>query len=108
MPGSTETLDSIREINLSYLLLAQRLLNEDRDVARFRLGLSEEVADLLGSLSLAQTVKLASTANLLCAFRMSDQALLSSLSDRVPRGALTATHAAILLASQAKEPALMS
>jgi flagellar transcriptional activator FlhD len=90
------------------MLLAQRLLNEDRDVARFRLGLSEEIADILGSLSLAQTVKLASTANLLCAFRMSDQALLSSLSDRVPPGVLAATHAAILLASHGTESALVS
>ncbi len=38
---SCDALESIREINLSYLMLAQRLLREDRPAGMFRLGLSE-------------------------------------------------------------------
>lgn len=30
----------IRELNMSYLLLAQRMLREDRDTGMFRLGIS--------------------------------------------------------------------
>ena len=42
--SNTSTLAEIREVNLSYLLLAQRLLQEDRVSAMYRLGLSEQVA----------------------------------------------------------------
>ena len=47
MDRSSETLDSIREINLSYIMLAQRMLREDKPIGMFRLGLSSELADLL-------------------------------------------------------------
>ncbi len=60
------TLAEIREANLSYLLLAQRLLHEDRVAAMYRLGLSEQVAQVLGSFTLAQAVKVASSSHLLC------------------------------------------
>ncbi len=42
--SNTGTLEEIREVNLSYLLLAQRLLQEDRVSAMYQLGLSEQVA----------------------------------------------------------------
>ena len=106
MMGNADMLDAIRELNLSYMLLAQRLLNEDREVARFRLGVSAEVAEVLGKLSLAQTVKLASSASMLCSFRMDDRALLSTLADKMPLGAFASAHASILLASQASSEAL--
>jgi flagellar transcriptional activator FlhD len=93
---SSETLSSLSELNLAYLLLAQRLLAEDRDVGAFRLGLSREVADIVSGLSLSQTVKLASAPHLLCAFRMSDSMLLSALAEK--RSTEGFTHAALLLA----------
>ena len=71
-----ETLDSIREINLSYIMLAQRMLREDRAIGMFRLGLSAELADLLAGLTLAQIVKLAASDQLLCFFRFNDHAML--------------------------------
>ena len=46
MNGS-ETLESIRVINLSYLSLAQRLLRADRAEGMARLGLSTQVADVI-------------------------------------------------------------
>lgn len=61
-----ETLDSIREINLSYIMLAQRMLREDQLSGCFDLGLSKELADLLSGLTLAQVVKLAASDQLLC------------------------------------------
>ena len=51
---ATRLLDEIRETNLSYLLLAQQLIREDRAEATFRLGISEEVADLIDQLTTAQ------------------------------------------------------
>jgi flagellar transcriptional activator FlhD len=94
--SNSETLGSLSELNLAYLLLAQRLLSEDRDVGAFRLGLSRDVAAIIGGLSLAQTVKLASVPHLLCTFRMSDSMLLSALAEK--RSTEGLTHAALLLA----------
>jgi flagellar transcriptional activator FlhD len=91
--------ENIREINLSYLMLAQRILSEDRAIGMFRLGLSAEVADLLIGLSLAQVVKLASSDQLLCAFRFNDQMLLSALTQPPKHVEIASTHAAILMAS---------
>jgi flagellar transcriptional activator FlhD len=66
----------------------------------FRLGLSSELADLLGSLSLAQIVRLASSDQLLCFFRFDDHAMLSALTQTSKHADVAATHAAILLAGQ--------
>ena len=80
--SNASMLAEIREVNLSYLLLAQRLLQEDRPSAMFRMGLSEQLADILASLNLAQVVKVAASNQLLCRFRFDDHAILSSLADK--------------------------
>jgi flagellar transcriptional activator FlhD len=77
--NSDGTLDSIREMNLSYLSLAQRLLREDRAMGMARLSLSSWLADILATLSLAQIVKLAAASHVLCAFRFRDHTVLSAL-----------------------------
>ena len=61
MSATSEMLNEIREVNLSYLLLAQRLLREDKPMGMFRMGISDQLADVLANLSLAQTVKLAAS-----------------------------------------------
>ncbi|VXC64305.1 Flagellar transcriptional regulator FlhD [Burkholderia sp. 8Y] len=88
------TLAEIREVNLSYVLLAQRLLQQDRVSAMVRLGLSEQVAELVSSLTLAQAVKIAASSHLLCRFRFDDHAILASLADKDKSPALA--HAAML------------
>ncbi|WP_408733107.1 FlhC family transcriptional regulator [Burkholderia ubonensis] len=54
--ADNETLDSIRDINLSYLMLAQRLLHDGHKAGMFRLGLSAPLADLLSTLTRAWTL----------------------------------------------------
>ena len=44
MDRSSEVIEQIREINLSYIMLAQRILREDRAVGMFRQGVSPPVA----------------------------------------------------------------
>ena len=44
---SEQLLAEIREANLTYLMLAQNLIRKDRAEALYRLGLTEEAADLL-------------------------------------------------------------
>lgn len=64
-----QILNEIRETNLSYLMLAQNLIRTDREQALFRLGLSEEAADRLASLTPAQVLKIASGNTLVCRMR---------------------------------------
>ena len=94
--GTTE----IGDLNLTYLLLAQRLVREDVASAMFRLGLSREIADLLGNLSLAQIVKLAASSLFLCRLRFDDQPILSALTRDGKNLALQQAHTAILLGGQ--------
>lgn len=101
--NSNGYVSEISEVNLSYLLLAQRLLREDKATAMFRMGLSRELADLLGNLSLSQVVKLAASSFLLCRFRFDDHAILSALTHREKDQALQQAHASILLAGQPLE-----
>ncbi|MFT4509974.1 flagellar transcriptional regulator FlhD [Caballeronia sp. 15711] len=98
------TVNSIREINLSYLMLAQCMLHEDRAVGMSRLGLSAQVGDLLASLTRAQVVKLAASDQLLCFFRFNDAMMLSALTQPAHRATdVVPPHAAVLLASQPAE-----
>lgn len=88
--------DEIREINLAYLMLAQRMLREDREAAMFRLGVGADVAGLILTLSSAQLVKLASSQMLLPSFRFDDQMLLGLLAGNGRDAATSGLHAAIL------------
>jgi len=96
----TGTVNEIGELNLAYLLLVQRLVKEDVATAMFRLGLSRELVDLLGNLSLSQIVKLANSSLLLCRFRFDDHPILSALTNDGKNLALQQAHTAILLSGQ--------
>jgi flagellar transcriptional activator FlhD len=91
-------LNDIREVNLSYLMLAQRLLRENLPAGMFRLGFNEDVADIVLNLSPAQIVKLAGSNSVLCAFRLNDAQLLASLTHEVLGGVLQQAHSTILMA----------
>ena len=91
------TLTEIRDVNLTYLLLAQRLLREDFAIGLYRTGLSEETGHIIAQLSLQQTVALAGSNTLLCAFRLNDASLLSALSKTGVSGALQQARMTIAL-----------
>ncbi|POR49815.1 flagellar transcriptional activator FlhD [Paraburkholderia eburnea] len=96
----SDMLSEIKEVNLSYLLLAQRLLREDRPTGMFRMGISAQLADVLANLTFAQTARLAASNQLLCRFRFDDHAILGALADK---GKSAQTHSAILMAGQSVE-----
>lgn len=101
----------IREANLSYLILAQSLIRTDRVQALYRLGLSEEVADLIDQLSPAQLMRMAQGNMLLCRFRFDDAMLWSLLADHGEGGQeerlqdrnASRLHAAILRSGKFEE-----
>ena len=95
-----ETLESMREFNISYLMLAQHMLNEDFAEGMFKLGLSAQVANLIQMLSPSQTVKLALSDDLVCDLRFDDAAMLSAVTTADSSRDLSAMHATILLAAQ--------
>ena len=103
MSATSEMLNEIREVNLSYLLLAQRLLREDKPMGMFRMGISDQLADVLASLSLAQTVRLAASNQVLCRFRFDDHALLSALAGKGKSSAVALADSALLMATQRVE-----
>ncbi|TXI73714.1 MAG: flagellar transcriptional regulator FlhD [Limnohabitans sp.] len=102
-----QMLAEIREANLTYLMLAQNLIRQDRAEALFRLGMSEEAADLIGALSPAQILKIASGNMLLCRFRVDDDIVWNLLTNhtpsRVENDATTKLHASILMAGKFAE-----
>jgi flagellar transcriptional activator FlhD len=104
---SEQLLAEIREANLTYLMLAQNLIRKDRAEALFRLGLTEEAADLLGMLSTAQLLKIASSNMLLCRFRVDDDLVWNLLTShnvkKVDNATTTQLHASILMAGKFAE-----
>lgn len=92
--------DEIRELNLAYLMLAQQMLREDRAAAIYRLGIGEEVADVLGALSSAQVLRMANSNMLICQFRFNDTMLVNLLSSHGRERGAAHLHAAILAAGR--------
>lgn len=102
-----QLLAEIREANLTYLMLAQTLIRQDKAEAVFRLGLSEEACDLISTLSAAQVLKLASRNTLLCSFRVDDDMVWGLLTNhstnKIGNEATNTLHANILMASRVSE-----
>lgn len=93
-----QLLDEIRDANLSYLLLAQRMIRDDRAEAMFRLGLNEQVADIIDSLSMAQLLKIASSNMLMCSFRFGEDMIWNLLTSHGKDADIARMHASLLMA----------
>lgn len=92
-------LQSIQNVNLSYLLLAQRLIIEDEVTASFRLGLNDGTIQTLKELSLSQLIKLSTTNQLICQLRFDDQVVIECLTKESRIEALQQIHTGILLST---------
>lgn len=100
---TNQLLDEIRDINLSYLLLAKQMLRDDRVSAMYRLGINQDIADILDKLSSAQLIKMAASNMLLCRFRFDDRLIADMLSNDSRDQSVTKSHAAILMAGKPAE-----
>jgi len=89
--------EEIKEANLSYMMLAKQMINDDKASAVFRLGISEEMADLLSGLTPAQLLKMAGSNMLLCAFRFDERLLLNMVTDYNKDRMMSQSHATILM-----------
>jgi len=100
---NNDIIAEIRDANLGYLMLAQQMIRSDKATAIFRLGISNEIADLIEGMNNAQILKLAGANMMLARFRFDDGAILGMLTNYNKDRSLAHSHAAILMAGQAVE-----
>jgi flagellar transcriptional activator FlhD len=95
--------EEIRGTNLSYMLLAQQMIQSDKVAAIFRLGVSEEMADLISGLSPAQILKMADSNLMLCRFRFDERLMLNMITDFNKDRMMSQAHTTILMTAQPME-----
>lgn len=95
--------EGIRDINLTYIMLAQQMIKEDKPSAIFRLGISQDFADVIASLTPPQVIKMASSNMLLCRFRFDEDLLLNMVTDYSKDRMMSQAHAAIMMSAQPVE-----
>ncbi len=96
----TQLHEEIKEANLSYMLLARQMIQEDRESAIFRLGITEEMAEVIAGLSPAQLLKMSASNMLLCRFRFDEKLLLNMITDYNKDRMMSQTHTAIMMVGQ--------
>ena len=101
--NTSDMLGEIKELNLTYLMLAQHMIRADKPAAVYRLGISQQLADILADLSAGQVLKMAGANVLLCRMRFDDRLILGLLTSHGKEGTMPQSHAAILLAGQPVE-----
>lgn len=95
--------EGIRDINLTYLMLAQQMIKSDKATAVFRLGLSQDLTDVISNLTPPQIIKMAAANMLLCRFRFDENLLLNLVNDYSKDRMMSQAHAAILMSAQPVE-----
>jgi len=92
-----ELLEEIQDTNLTYLMLAQRLLKEDYAAAQFRLKLDDDMAKLLMSLSTKQLSRLARTNQFLFRLCFDNADQVQKIVGEKRDSAMMQTHASLLM-----------
>jgi flagellar transcriptional activator FlhD len=109
MITNQQLMQEIQETNMSYLMLAQHMIREDKNQAMYRLGLSEETADMMAQLTPGQVVKLAASNMLMCRFRFDDDVVWGLLTSHSKSNSVSempsvsGVHAGILMAGRMAE-----
>jgi flagellar transcriptional activator FlhD len=98
MTATADAAKEIADLNLTYMLLAQKMLRADKPAAMLRLGISPAVAELLSTLPLADVIKLAASNFVLCTFRLDELPGFRSVVEGARQQALQQAHISIILA----------
>lgn len=101
--SNADVYNEIKELNLSYLMLAQQLIRADRETAQYRLGIGTDMAEVIERLTPGQVLKMAGSNMVLCRFRFDDKLLLGLLSSHERDRGTAHTHAAILASAKPVE-----
>lgn len=93
----------IRELNVAYLMLAQKMLSCDRETAMYRLGIGKTFADFIENLSSARLVRMAGNPVLIPRFRFDDEQLGRLMAGEGRDETASTLHAAIITADRSAE-----
>lgn len=91
----------IRELNLTYLMLARRLLQNDRNMAMVQMQLSEDMADFLLNLPSRKLAMLSDINQFLFCLRFNESGQLKTLTHNERDHGMGQMHASLLLTSAA-------
>jgi Flagellar transcriptional activator (FlhD). len=94
-----DILKSIHHLNLSTLLLSQKMLEKDKAMAMYRLGIDEETADILSSLNTSQMLVLSETNQLTFQLRFENAEMMKKLTEDSRISDIKQMHTGILLSS---------
>lgn len=89
--------DSIREINLTYLMLAHQMVQENTPIAMFKLGIDKDVAEIISKLTPAQIIRLAATPVMICNMRIDVRTIEALTSGYSTKRLASDAQAAILI-----------
>jgi len=84
-------------------MLAQNMIRRDRAQALYRLGISNEVADIIDALTPGQLVKVAGSNLLMCRFRFDDKMVWDLITSHGTDVQAKRTHAGILMSGKVAE-----
>ncbi|HEX4916582.1 MAG TPA: flagellar transcriptional regulator FlhD [Limnobacter sp.] len=101
-----KTLSDLRDLNLNFLLLAQKMLLDNRLTAKSQLGLSDAVADRLLAMGTTELLQLANSSMSLCTLRFDDAQLLTTATQAHSDPRIGGLHASILGFKQATRNAM--
>lgn len=94
--SQNKTISELQELNLSYLLLVQKLILEDRDIAIFRLKIDEELAELIAGMSIRELTILARQSHSLLQPNLGDVSQLKVILTNKRDTGMQATHLACI------------
>lgn len=102
---ATDAAKEIADLNLTYMLLAQKMLRDDKPAAMLRLGISPEMADLLTGMSLNEVVRIATSNFVLCGFRLDELPIFRTVMQGTRDRTLQQAHISIVLAGAQNQAA---
>nr|WP_180214360.1 MULTISPECIES: flagellar transcriptional regulator FlhD [unclassified Gilliamella] len=94
-----DVLKCIHHLNLSALLLSQKMIEKDKVMAMYRLGIDEETADILSGLSTSQMLVLSETNQLIFQLRFENAEMMKKLTEESRVRDIKQMHTGILLSS---------
>jgi len=97
--NNDDGLQKIYAFNLSYLLLARQLIQQDVETANFYLGIDKEQMTPLKTLPLPAMVRMASMDQLICQLRFDNETIIRLLTRNSRLEALQGIHAGIILST---------
>lgn len=100
--SETDFLSEIRRLNISYMLLVQKLITADPSMAEQMLNIDRETAEVLAAASCEDMATLSQSNQLLCQFALNDSQKIQSILQAGADDGLRGLHASIVMDSRSE------